>query len=321
MSSLTRRLFRTEHDLAQEDLSAYLDNELAAKDRARVERHLRACPACRAELETLRRTVDLLHLLPEVSLPRSFLVPVTEGRLATAQQRPPAFAAMRLASVMATFLFVIALSGRLWLQLEPRQAAFAPAPQAIEQPVTVMETVVVEKEVAVAREVEAVQVAAAPQAAVTEETMMKAAGAEDVTTPPSGEAAPATAETALLSREAPRIMAEAPSTPQAEMVSLARAETTPEPAATSEPVSAKAVSEPTAAAVLALKAADTPAATADGAAGSAASTYGVGDDLERGTARRNELLRPILEGLMWVLLVATVALWAGTAMLSKRRRG
>jgi len=46
----------------------------------------------------------------------------------------------------------------------------------------------------------------------------------------------------------------------------------------------------------------------------------VGDGLQA-PARRNELLRPILEGLMWVLLVATVALWAGTAMLSKRRRG
>ena len=315
MISMTRRLFRTEHDLAREDLSAYLDNELTRKDRARVERHVRACPACRAELEALRRTADLLHLLPEVSLPRSFLVPVAEGRQAVALQRRPAFAAMRLASVMATLLFVVAVSGNLLLQSGLGMRAVLSVPPTAQEAVIVRETVVVEKEVAVERQVEVAQVAAAPQAAFTEEVTAKAMGAADLTPASTGEAEAVAlvAPEALLEKEAPRMMAapEPQAAPQAEMVSRA-----PEESVT---VDANALAAEPTAAVLALKA-ESPAGAGEQPADASVSAYGVADDgqVERGSAPRGEWLRPVLDGLMWVLLVATVVLWAGTAALSKR---
>jgi anti-sigma factor RsiW len=42
-------------------MSDYLDGELAASGRARMERHLSECEECRRLLAGLRRTVDLLH--------------------------------------------------------------------------------------------------------------------------------------------------------------------------------------------------------------------------------------------------------------------
>ncbi|MGH9942143.1 MAG: anti-sigma factor family protein [Pyrinomonadaceae bacterium] len=53
------------------DLSAYLDGELAADDRAAVERHLGACPRCRVEYDQLRfASRALTHFtMPEMSAP------------------------------------------------------------------------------------------------------------------------------------------------------------------------------------------------------------------------------------------------------------
>ncbi len=59
----------------REQLSALLDNELPAAERAELEAHLQSCAACRAELESLRRASALLRALPQPALPRSFLLP------------------------------------------------------------------------------------------------------------------------------------------------------------------------------------------------------------------------------------------------------
>jgi hypothetical protein len=67
----------------REQLSALLDNELPAAERARLEAHLQSCAACRAELESLRRASALLRALPQPALPRSFLLPLEPA----AQQR------------------------------------------------------------------------------------------------------------------------------------------------------------------------------------------------------------------------------------------
>lgn len=53
----------------QKQLSDYLDGRLDRAHRDAVDRHLRACAPCRAELETLRQTVALLHDLEEVAPP------------------------------------------------------------------------------------------------------------------------------------------------------------------------------------------------------------------------------------------------------------
>lgn len=66
-----------QHDWEQrEQLSALLDNELGEQERAELEAHLPSCAACRAELESLRRTRNLVRALPQPPLPRSFALPL-----------------------------------------------------------------------------------------------------------------------------------------------------------------------------------------------------------------------------------------------------
>jgi hypothetical protein len=55
-------------------LSAYLDGQVTAAERARIEEHLPTCPACQRELNSLRQTVTLLHAMPRVPLPRAFIL-------------------------------------------------------------------------------------------------------------------------------------------------------------------------------------------------------------------------------------------------------
>src|SRR5919202_1120065 len=58
----------------RDELSAYLDGELSPGARRAVDDHLAACAECRAELEGLSRTRDLLRALPSVAPPRSFAI-------------------------------------------------------------------------------------------------------------------------------------------------------------------------------------------------------------------------------------------------------
>ena len=55
----------------REQLSAYLDEELEPAGRAEVRRHVEGCPACRAELESLKRTIQVVGSLPRVAAPES----------------------------------------------------------------------------------------------------------------------------------------------------------------------------------------------------------------------------------------------------------
>ncbi len=75
----------TDWERQREQLSAYLDGELSAPERAALERHLPACAECRAELVELRRVRALLGALPTPALPRSFTLPASGGT----RPRPP----------------------------------------------------------------------------------------------------------------------------------------------------------------------------------------------------------------------------------------
>lgn len=100
------------HRFAQNNLSAYLDNELSEKDTLRVRAHLDGCHVCRQDLAALRATAQALSELPRMPLPRSFAIP----RQAVAEQRQVrrldrGFAALRTASVAVTITLVMLLSG------------------------------------------------------------------------------------------------------------------------------------------------------------------------------------------------------------------
>ncbi|MFN8162147.1 MAG: zf-HC2 domain-containing protein [Solirubrobacterales bacterium] len=71
---MIRRLFgqmryMREHRWTHSHLSEYLDAELDAPGRARVEEHVGICPHCHRVLATLRRTLAGLRALPAAADP------------------------------------------------------------------------------------------------------------------------------------------------------------------------------------------------------------------------------------------------------------
>jgi anti-sigma factor RsiW len=58
--ALAKRRFMRAHRWTNERLSEYLDGDLRASERERVDEHLHWCPECRRVLATLRRTVQAL---------------------------------------------------------------------------------------------------------------------------------------------------------------------------------------------------------------------------------------------------------------------
>jgi hypothetical protein len=102
-----------------------MDQHLNPEEVAHVEGHLRTCPGCREELESLRATVALLHRLPEVTPSRSFAV---------APVRPlpgrRALPALRFATAGVVLLLVLAFAvdqTNLFHAGDPSTLSFGPA--------------------------------------------------------------------------------------------------------------------------------------------------------------------------------------------------
>ncbi|MHB8690013.1 MAG: anti-sigma factor family protein [Solirubrobacteraceae bacterium] len=65
MSPLRHELrFRRDHRWTPAHMSAYLDSDLSAVERARLARHTSDCPECRSVIEDLRRMIALLQSAP-----------------------------------------------------------------------------------------------------------------------------------------------------------------------------------------------------------------------------------------------------------------
>ena len=69
-----------------EQLSAYLDQQVSPAERATIVAHLQQCTECRGELDSLRQTVAVLHLLPRVAVPHAF----TLSEVQAGMRRPAA---------------------------------------------------------------------------------------------------------------------------------------------------------------------------------------------------------------------------------------
>ncbi len=78
-----RARFERDHRWAPEHMSGYLDGDLAARARTRMERHLAECGDCRRLLAGLRAVVDGLHRLPAPggSLDAVQIAALVRGRL------------------------------------------------------------------------------------------------------------------------------------------------------------------------------------------------------------------------------------------------
>ncbi|HEY6099992.1 MAG TPA: zf-HC2 domain-containing protein [Anaeromyxobacter sp.] len=83
----------TRHPL--EELTALVDGALAPARAAEVQRHVEACPACRAEKERLAAAVAALHRLPPAPEPSPLFATRLSARLAR-EQRPSRSWAARL---------------------------------------------------------------------------------------------------------------------------------------------------------------------------------------------------------------------------------
>jgi hypothetical protein len=130
-------------------LSGYLDNQVTAGERARVERHLRDCAACRNELETLRQTVALLHALPRAPVPRAFTLSEVQVGIRRPAGQPTWYGGLArgLAAVAAVVLVAIVAVGLL-----RRPAAQPAAPVAWAPPTLAPTAASVEREMTPAEE-------------------------------------------------------------------------------------------------------------------------------------------------------------------------
>ena len=198
-----RRLFSRqarEREQRDELLSAYLDGELSAGERMRLETQLTTNPALLAELETLRHTVALVRDLPQVPIPHNFILPQTVAARPASAERPrrtwPA-SLLTAATAVASLLFVAVLSLDLFLPRMGGNLAFAPAPEpqmAAEAPREVEVPQPVEQEVEEAIEVPPpaaeAPAQAAPQVTAEAEEVERgevlAPGEEKAATPPVG---------------------------------------------------------------------------------------------------------------------------------------
>jgi hypothetical protein len=116
-------------------LSAYLDGQLSAGERARLEARLATDPELQAELAALRRTVALVRDLPMVPIPRNFILPqtvVVRPRPMRRARPRRAWAApfLTAATAVVSLLFVVVLAGDLLLS-STGGLAFAPASEPL----------------------------------------------------------------------------------------------------------------------------------------------------------------------------------------------
>ncbi|MEW5869278.1 MAG: hypothetical protein AB1894_08390 [Chloroflexota bacterium] len=112
-----------------EAMSAYLDGQLAQKERSRLEARLREDAALRSGMEELHRTRAVLRRQPGLRAPRNFtLTPQMAGLHAGRRTTSSAFATLRLASVLATIFFAIVFIGDLTTGgMQPKTAVFSEA--------------------------------------------------------------------------------------------------------------------------------------------------------------------------------------------------
>jgi anti-sigma factor RsiW len=61
---VTRIRFQRDHNWTPDHLSDFVDGDLSARGRSRLQRHVDKCPDCYRALVTLQRMLDRLHHIP-----------------------------------------------------------------------------------------------------------------------------------------------------------------------------------------------------------------------------------------------------------------
>jgi len=108
------KLFQSSQDRDLELLSAYIDDELSASERAALERRLASDSALRRTLSDLHRVQATLHALPTVKIPRSFtLKPEMVGQPARQPVMGRFIPALNFATTIAAILFAVVIGSQL----------------------------------------------------------------------------------------------------------------------------------------------------------------------------------------------------------------
>ncbi len=127
-------LFKSSQDRDLELLSAYIDDELSANDRAKLERRLAADAGLRRTLAGLRRVQTTLHALPTVKPPRSYVLkPEMVGQPARQLGLSWLVPALNFATTIAAILFAVVIGSELATKTQPL-ASSAQAPQSFQAP-------------------------------------------------------------------------------------------------------------------------------------------------------------------------------------------
>lgn len=109
MFDFIRNLTKSAEEKRLETLNAYLDGELSAREQRRFEQEMEQDAALRAEMAQLRQVKQGIAQLPQARAPRNFtLDPAVYGQ----PQPQPAYElypALRVATALAAFFFVIAV--------------------------------------------------------------------------------------------------------------------------------------------------------------------------------------------------------------------
>ena len=113
-------------------LSPYIDGRVSARERERVEEHVRTCVECRHELDSLQMTVQLLHRVPAAPPPRSFAL---AAELAKRPVRQPGLLWLRPATALAVVVLLFLFVGDMFQVFEPSAPPPpTPTPVAPEEP-------------------------------------------------------------------------------------------------------------------------------------------------------------------------------------------
>ncbi len=156
-------------------LSAYLDGMLDADEQAQLEARLERDPALRARLQGLRLTVRSLATLPQVEVPRNFILSpaMVKDKVSQPASRPRAprrsWPIFGWATAIAALLLVFVVAGDLFLvapatRPEMKEAAVEVAPEMEKEALSVAQAPTGVPD-AVPEELEAAEEAAPPMAA------------------------------------------------------------------------------------------------------------------------------------------------------------
>jgi len=117
-----------------EALSAYIDEQLSVRENTRLEKRLETDNVLKAALLEIQKIKAILQSQPIIKAPRNFtLTPEMVGQKTASPFKVNLFSSLRIASILATILFLVVFLGDLAFQIYqpmPMMVAQAPAKEA-----------------------------------------------------------------------------------------------------------------------------------------------------------------------------------------------